>query len=501
MKSFDVALNPNDLVRFLKKPAIEFTRNDLMLFCEEMQIEMVNFRYLAEDGRLKTLSFAITSRKYLETILSRGERVDGSSLFAYMESGNSDLYVVPRYRTAFLNPFTAVPTLDIFCSFYNHEGRPLESDPGYILRRAGEAFTRETGFQFLAMGELEYYVMAPREEFYRSKDQKGYHASGPFAKFEYIRNEAMRILARTGSSIKYGHAEVGCFTDGDTYYEQHEIEFLPAQAVLAAEQIVLAKWILRKLGHQYGVRISFAPKIHVGQAGSGLHFHMLLEKDGENLTAANGQLSDLARKMIAGILDSAGALTAFGNTLPTSYLRLVPHQEAPTRICWGESNRLAVVRVPLSWTGAGEMIQDANPNEARIPAIGPSEQTFEFRVPDGSADIYLTLAGLVVAALRGLTMPDALELAAQLYVDADIFKPEQRDKLARLRQLPRSCWESAEALNHKREIFENGKIFPHGLIDSQIEKLKSYGDRDLSERLNGKTDEIKALVEQFIAYI
>lgn len=41
---------------------------------------MVNFRYVAEDGKLKTLNFVITSKDHLDSILSAGERVDGSSL-------------------------------------------------------------------------------------------------------------------------------------------------------------------------------------------------------------------------------------------------------------------------------------------------------------------------------------------------------------------------------------------------------------------------------------
>ncbi len=499
MKSDGIAFNPNELVRFLKKPAREFTREDIVRFCEEKQVEMINFRYAAEDGRLKTLNFVITSGQYLETILTRGERVDGSSLFSYIESGNSDLYVVPRYRTAFLDPFAPVPTLDLLCSFYNQEGNPLESDPGFILRKASEAFTRETGCNFLAMGELEYYVSGPVEELYLNRDQKGYHASEPFAKFEYIRNEALRLLAKTGCAIKYGHSEVGCFTRDDMYFEQHEIEFLPVPVEHAAEQLLLAKWILQKLGHQHGVRVSFAPKIHDGKAGSGMHFHVMVEKDGQNLTASNGQLSDLSRKMIAGILEATDALTAFGNTVPTSYLRLVPRQEAPTRICWGKNNRLVVVRVPLGWSGTGQMTRDANPlEESVLPGLF-SGQTFEYRVADGSADICLVMAGLVAASLKGVTMPDALEVASRLYVDADIFKPEQQEKLASLRQLPLSCWESAEALDQKRSIFENHNIFPKGLIDSQVKRLQSHDDHQLSERLSGKSDEIKKLVDKYMS--
>jgi glutamine synthetase len=491
-------MNPNELVRFLKKSPENFTSADLIKFCKEKGIQVVNFRYVAEDGRLKTLNFFITSEAYLQTILTHGERVDGSSLFSFVEAGSSDLYVIPRYRTAFLNPFAEMPTLEIFCSFYTNEGEPLESDPGYILRKADKLFTQETGLTFKSLGELEYYVIAPKEDAFPNVDQKGYHECEPFSKFEFIRTEALQLLAKAGCSIKYGHAEVGSFSDDINYYEQHEIEFLPTRTERAAEQMILAKWILRMLGYKYGVDISFAPKITVGKAGNGMHFHMLVEKDGVNQTADNGKLSEVSRKMIAGILNSADAITAFGNTIPTSYLRLVPHQEAPTNICWGDRNRSVVVRVPLGWTTAGNMIQDANPQETISSQNGASKQTFEFRVPDGSADIYLTLAALMVASLNGIKDENALQTAQNLYVDGDIYQPQNREKLSRLEQLPLSCEESAAALEQKREVFEANHIFPKGLIDNHIKKLKSNNDKGLSEKIFGKTEEIKALVEKYI---
>ena len=138
--------------------------------------------------------------------------------------------------------------------------------------------------------------------------------------------------------------------------EQHEIEFLPCEVEEAVDQLVIAKWIVRMLGFEYGVEVSFAPKITVGKAGSGLHIHMLLEKDGKNIMVEGAKLSDTAKKMIAGILRLSKSLTAFGNTIPTSYLRLVPHQEAPTNICWGDRNRSVLVRVPLGWLGKSDMV-------------------------------------------------------------------------------------------------------------------------------------------------
>ena len=118
MKEQDISLNPNELVQHLKKPAEEFTKNDIIKFAEDREIRMINFRYVAEDGKLKTLNFVITGRDYLDSILSSGERVDGSSLFSFIEAGSSDLYVIPRYKTAFVNPFTEIPSLEMTEKLY-----------------------------------------------------------------------------------------------------------------------------------------------------------------------------------------------------------------------------------------------------------------------------------------------------------------------------------------------------------------------------------------------
>lgn len=85
---------------------------------------MVNFMYPAGDGRLKTLNFVINNQAYLEAILTCGERVDGSSLFSFIEAGSSDLYVIPRFCTAFVDPFAEIPTLSMLCSFFNKDGEP-----------------------------------------------------------------------------------------------------------------------------------------------------------------------------------------------------------------------------------------------------------------------------------------------------------------------------------------------------------------------------------------
>jgi glutamine synthetase len=212
----------------------------------------------------------------------------------------------------------------------------------------------------------------------------------------------------------------------------------------------------------------------------------------------DGKLSKVAKKMMAGILDLSKSLTAFGNTIPTSYLRLVPHQEAPTNICWGDRNRSVLIRVPLGWNGTMDMIKDANPADKTDFLDMPSKQTVEIRSPDGSADIYKLFAGLVVAAEYGLEMKDGLERAEELYVDYNIFKGNEKGHKKKLESLPASCWESAECLLAQREYFEKDGVFPAGVIDNVVSKLKAFDDKGLSEKLYNRNDEISKLVRQFL---
>ena len=319
-----------------------------MDFISSNGIEMVNFMYPAADGRLKTLNFTVNDEDYLLSVLRFGERVDGSSLFPFIEAGNSDLYVIPRLGTMFLDPFASRPTACFLCAFLDKNGRRLDCSPEYTLLKARDAFRRRTGMDFEAMGELEFYVSAPLDEdleMYPASDQKGYHESAPFAKFNDFRTECMYRIMKAGGKIKYGHSEVGNFTLDGRLYEQNEIEFLPVDVVDAADQLMLAKWIIRNTAAEYGLDVSFAPKITAGKAGSGLHVHMRITKVGENmLVDGSGSLSQTARRAIAGMMMLAPSITAFGNANPVSYLRLVPHQEAPTSICWGDRNEDRHVR-------------------------------------------------------------------------------------------------------------------------------------------------------------
>ena len=492
-----ISMNPNPVVQYLNKPSAEFTKQDLIRYIEDNDIEMVNFKYAAWDGRLKTLNFIIGSVDHLDNILTAGERVDGSSLFPFIEAGSSDLYVIPRYKTAFVDPFSEIPTLNILCSFYDRKGQPFEGAPEHILKKAHKSFMDKTGFEFETMGELEYYIISEDEGLFKAEDQKAYHESSPFTKWNGFRTEAMKLIAEAGGMIKYGHSEVGNFTKNGMVYEQNEIEFLPTCVEDAADQLIKAKWIIRTLAMQYGVTLTFAPKITVGKAGSGLHIHTRIMKDGKSQMIEKGILSKVARTAIAGYMELAPSLTAFGNLNPTSYFRLVPHQEAPTNICWGDRNRSVLVRVPLGWTTPTNMIHDVNPQESGDKIDFSEKQTVELRSPDGSADIYLLLAGLTIAARTGFELKKPLELAEKTYVDINIFDDEHKDKLGKLKQLPASCVESSKRLLEHKDIYCKDNVFPVELIDLLAKQLAAFNDDGLILKIQDDEDKVMALVTKY----
>ncbi len=496
-----IQMNPNLLVRYLQKPAAEFTKADIIRYCEENEVEFVNFHYCGWDGKLKTLNFVIHSAEHLDSILSAGERVDGSSLFPFIEAGKSDLYVVPKFKTAFRNPFTEIPTVDILCSFYNRDGEPFESSPEYILRKAHRVFQKTTGMTMETMGELEYYIIAEDEGVYEVPDQRGYHESAPFNKFTDFRVEAMRLIAQAGGLIKYGHSEVGNFTHDGKVYEQNEIEFLPTNIEDAADQLVIAKWIMRQLAYQYGVTFTLAPKITVGKAGSGLHVHCKFTKNGKSMMVENGELTDVAKKAIAGYMMAGTSLPAFGNPNPLSFMRLVPHQEAPTSLCWSFSNRSALVRVPLGWINNGkDMVANCNPLEKNSGRDFSDKQTFEWRASDGCADMYLLMAALCAAARHGMECPDALAVAEKTYVGlgVNIHDDKNKNVAAALEQLPDSCVRAAEELEKDREIYTVKGVFSENIIDYLIKYLRDFNDANLRAELGNDTDKIMKLVNDNI---
>jgi glutamine synthetase len=507
----------NPLSALLDKPARDFVRADLLEIIDRKQIERLTFHYTGLDGKLKELKLPAADKLQVEMILAEGERVDGSSLFRGMvDMALSDLYVVPQYRTAFLNPFDD-KSLDFVCRYLGKDGSPAPFTLDNILARAAELFRRSSGLELYALGELEFFLLSdPSCAYVPVQRRSAYHDSSPFFTSGPVLDEMVRHISQVTGAVKYAHSEVGVIEhvrsdvaeiDGRRA-EQLEIEFLPRPVEEMADALVLGRWIIRNTACRHGAVATFTPKLEEGVAGNGLHFHLELVKDGKNvMTGPDGRLSEAARKLIGGLCEFADSLTAFGNTVSSAYLRLVPNHEAPTRVCWSDLNRSALIRVPLGWSNLASLAANVNPQDAGVPDAEPAgRQTVELRSPDGSALIHLILAGITVAAswaFKGdLTLfkeYGPLELAERLYIQGNVFS--DKELLKKLPVLPASCVESARLLLRKREIYERDGVFPPSVIDYVAGMLEAENDEFMNKQLgslpaNERLHEIRKIMHK-----
>ena len=481
----------NPLARMIDKAPDQFTRSDILQIIEREGIERIGFHYTALDGKLKELKIPITSRAQAELTLAEGERVDGSSLFHGMvDTSLSDLYVVPRYQSAFLNPFEP-KSLDFICRYITNDGELAPFTPDNILIKAARRFEERTGYELHTLGELEFFLISEREQgIFLSQKQHGYHAASPFNKSGPIVNEMIRHISQISGAVKYAHSEVGYIDSIRSDLpeirgkcgEQLEIEYLPRPVEESADSLVLGRWLIRNIAYQNGCVATFAPKIEEGVAGNGMHVHMALMKDGANaMTDKSGDLSEAARKLIGGLCHFAPSLTAFGNTVSSAYLRMVPNQEAPTRICWSNQNRSALIRVPLGWSRVSDLAKLVNPQQESNFESDSERQTVELRSPDGSAMVHLLLAGMVRAAEWGFANAESLVLADRMHVTGNIFKDEKL--LKSLTALPGSCIASSRLLDQQRELYESDGVFPSSVIDYVVDLLARENDEIMNQRL------------------
>src|SRR4030042_667947 len=196
----------NPLSVLLDKNPRDFTRSDFLKVIDEKHIERITFHYTALHGKLKELKLPVANPSQVETILAGGERVDGSQLFKGMvDASLSDLYVVPSYKTAFLNPFDE-GSLDFICRYLTKDGDLAPFALDSILAKACRVFHRNSGLEFQSLGELEFFLLSDRNpNLYPAQKQHGYHSAAPYAKSGQILNEMIRTITQITGAVKYAH--------------------------------------------------------------------------------------------------------------------------------------------------------------------------------------------------------------------------------------------------------------------------------------------------------
>jgi glutamine synthetase len=454
------ALPASLLERLIGKGADAWTVDDLIDVVRDQGIRLVSLMHVGGDSRLKTVDFVPRDQSHLRDVLLAGERADGSSLFGAMgiRSNASDIVVRPRIRTAFLHPFTPIPTLAVLCSHLGHDGQPLPESPDTIIHRAFERAREVTGVELWGHAEVEYFLgRAPQQEDIYGEADRGYHATSPFVSGEPMRRQAMVVLSEIGVPIKYAHSEVGYIKAdemSDQIWEQHEIELALQPLPRAVESNMLTAWVLRNLAHASKARLSLDPVVREGHAGNGLHYHLSPVVGGKHLPVVldDGSLTPEAKWLIGGLAQLGGALMAFGNRRISSFVRLAQGKEAPNTITWGLFNRKALIRVPM-------IVTDTSGRTISPPTV-------ELRLPDGSAHPHVLLAGIAQALVAGYQTQDLEALIERTRAETI------DDDTEGATPVPRSLSEVAGHLKRHRILLEAGNVFPAHSLDRLIEALR-----------------------------
>lgn len=444
--------------------------NDLKNFVERENIKIVDFKVITLPGRWNHL--AIPVERLNEKLFTDGIGFDGSS-YGYSTIENSDMCFIPDMTTAFVDPYCKVPTLSMIANIYTigqDEGR-FSGDPRYIAEKA-ETCLRDLGIadEFVIGPEFEFYIFdhisfetknqhqeisidseqAPwntnaKENNYGYKVpfQKGYHMGLPYDINNDLRSEMVLKLQEMGIPVKYHHHEVGAAG-------QLEIEVELGEMTKMADATMMAKYVIKNEAIAHGKTATFMPKPLYGEAGSGMHVHMLLRKNGANLFYGDNysKLSDEALYFIGGILKHSKALLGFTNPSTNSYKRLVPGFEAPVSICFATGNRSSVIRIP-------GYVKEA------------SKRRFEFRPSDATANPYLAYSALLMAGIDGIINKiDPTEEGFGPY-DVNVFNmpAEERDKIE---ALPKSLDEALEELKKDCKFLTRNGVFDEHFINTWI---------------------------------
>ena len=322
--------------------------NQLLKKMEEKGITWVRLLVIDIEGHPK---FMIIPRSFLAEA-GAGIGIDGSSIPGFTTVNESDLIAKPDVE----HPFFLEDEVVLFCDVEYKDGRQFEGDPRGILRKV------LTGNTFYVKPELEFFLIRDGVPI----DNRGYmDAAHGLTLVETACNSVNAPIERV-------HHENGP--------GQYEIEPVIAPALAVCDTIILLKEMVKKKASLHGMTATFMPKPFMGEAGSGMHFHVLLEKNGQNLFESPSQgLSETALHFIGGLLAHARGITAICDPTINSYKRLVPHFEAPVHITWGRGNRSTLVRIPQG-------------GRTRI----------EYRAPDPSCNPYLALAAILGSGLEGI---------------------------------------------------------------------------------------------------
>jgi glutamine synthetase len=447
--------------------ALVKTAKDVLGLIKEEGIEIVDLRFMDFPGLWQ--HFSVPIREIEEDTFEAGLGFDGSSIRGWQAINESDMLVKPVPETAFIDPFFKAKTLVLICNICDPvTGEDYTRDPRNISRKANN-YLKSLGLadtvyfgpeaEFFIFDDIRfdqnehegyYHIDSVEGRWntgrvegpnlgYKPRYKEGYFPVPPTDSMQDIRSEMILTMEKIGIQIEAQHHEVA--TGG-----QAEIDMRFAPIVEMADNLLKYKYVIKNTAKIYGKTVTFMPKPLFNDNGTGMHVHMSLWKDGDNLFAGDGYagLSETAMYAIGGILKHTPSLLAFTNPTTNSYKRLVPGFEAPVNLAYSRRNRSAGVRIPLYSTS-------------------PKAKRIEFRCPDPSCNPYLAFSAMLMAAIDGIQN----KIHPGDPLDKDIYDLEP-EELAKVPQTPGSLREALGELEKDSDYLLKGDVFTPDVIETWI---------------------------------
>ncbi len=454
---------------------------DILAMIEENGIQMVDFKMVDINGQYRHVT--IPAQNFSEDTMKSGIGFDASN-YGYAVVEKSDMVFIPDPDTAVIDPFCSVPTLSMTGNAMiidSPENRPLAQYPRNIIKAAVE-YMKNSGVadEMKILPEFEFYLfdnvtwnvegrqiavdVDAQQSYWNSgteglgvvvPKQKNYHIAKPFDISYECRSEMCMHMQDAGIEINYHHPEVAASG-------QFEIEPQLGEVVHMADATMMIKYIIHNTALKYGKAATFMPKPVWGEAGSGMHVHMILFKDGQPVFSDDegyAHLSKEAHWFMGGLLKHIHSLCAITNPSTNSFKRLIPGFEAPVTVGYATSNRSAVIRIPAY-------------------AKAPDKRRFELRNPDATCNPYFCYAAILMAGLDGIK--NKIDPSANGWgpYDFNLYHLPEEEK-AKLQGLPTSLEEALDALEADHAYLTEGGVFPEELIKNFI-KSKREDCRQLS---------------------
>ena len=375
----------------------------------------------------------------LQEAIEDGISFDGSSVPGFQGIEDSDLIFKADPDTYVEVPWDNVARV---YGYIYKDGKPYGADPRGVLKRVIEKLA-EMGIKAYIGPEPEFYLFKKNGSWeLEIPDVGGYFDILTLDKAKDIKREIAEYMPSFGLVPEVLHHEVG--------KAQHEIDFRYDEALKTADNIISFKYIVKAVAEVHGLYATFMPKPIYGMPGNGMHLHISLWKEGENIFKGEEGLSETALHFIGGLLKHAKALTAITNPTVNSYKRLVPGYEAPVYISWGYKNRSALIRVPAFWG-----------NGARI----------EYRCPDPSANPYFAFAAILMAGLDGIKH----KVEPFAYVEENVYEMDEgKRKELGIDTLPGSLGEALDELEKDKVVREAlGEAYKN-FIEYKRKEWESY---------------------------